>query len=186
MCACCQLAVPIRPAFTAATNLAQLFDWNSQLGSTPRMIEGTQLGSIQSTSRHPNSLSVSTDVSSCRAAGLVRKRTARRQSRERPGVFQGLSGRWRQSRPDRHELFIGAPVAYVMRRPLRMLADFRGKKIRVLASPSQTEQVTRIGGTAVPMSLAGVLPALQQGTIDGSLGASTCSVRSAITPARNT
>jgi TRAP-type C4-dicarboxylate transport system substrate-binding protein len=33
------------------------------------------------------------------------------------------------------------------------------------------EQLTRIGGTGVPLTLGDVLPALQQGTIDGALGA---------------
>ena len=41
----------------------------------------------------------------------------------------------------------------------------------MLASPFQTEQLTRLGGTGVPLSLGDVLPALQQGTLDGALGA---------------
>src|SRR5882762_4589421 len=52
-------------------------------------------------------------------------------------------------------------------------------KIRVLASPFQTEQVARLGGTGVPMTTAEVLPALQQGTIDGAPvppSLATCSV----------
>ena len=43
--------------------------------------------------------------------------------------------------------------------------------MRVLASPFQTEQLARLGGTGVPLSLGDVLPALQQGTLDGALGA---------------
>jgi TRAP-type C4-dicarboxylate transport system substrate-binding protein len=57
-----------------------------------------------------------------------------------------------------------------MRAPFRTLADLKGKKIRVLASQFQTEQIARLGGTGLPMSLADVLPALHQGTIDGALG----------------
>src|SRR5208282_3611714 len=67
-------------------------------------------------------------------------------------------------------LFITGPDVFVMRAPFRTLADMRGKKIRVLASPFQMEQIARLGGTGVPMSLGDVLPALQQGTIDGALG----------------
>jgi TRAP-type C4-dicarboxylate transport system substrate-binding protein len=33
------------------------------------------------------------------------------------------------------------------------------------------EQLTRLGGTGVPLTLGDVLPALQQGTLDGALGA---------------
>jgi TRAP-type transport system periplasmic protein len=55
-----------------------------------------------------------------------------------------------------------------MRTPVRTVADLKGKKIRVLASPFQTEQMARLGATGVPLTLGDVLPALQQGTIDGS------------------
>jgi TRAP-type C4-dicarboxylate transport system substrate-binding protein len=47
------------------------------------------------------------------------------------------------------------------------LDGFKGKKIRVFASAWQTEPLKALGATAVPMSLAEVLPALQQGTLDG-------------------
>jgi TRAP-type transport system periplasmic protein len=142
----------------------------SQLGSTPRMIEGTQLGSIQMYIGPPEFfVGVDPRFELLSAAGLFESeqhavRVARDPEFSKAflavGVNRGLIGT---------SLFIGAPVAYVMRTPLRTLADFIGKKIRVLASPFQTEQVSRIGGTAVPMSLVDVLPALQQGTIDGSL-----------------
>ncbi len=43
-------------------------------------------------------------------------------------------------------------------------------KIRVLASPFQLEMVKRMDASPVAMSLADVLPAIQQGAIDGALG----------------
>jgi len=67
-------------------------------------------------------------------------------------------------------LFIGGPAAFATRGPFRTLADLKGKKIRVFASPFQIDQMTTLGGTGVPMSLGDVLPALQQGTVDGALG----------------
>jgi TRAP-type C4-dicarboxylate transport system substrate-binding protein len=66
-------------------------------------------------------------------------------------------------------LFFNGPMAFVARTPIRALADVKGKKIRVLASPFQTEQIARLGGTGVPLSLGDVLPALQQGTLDGAM-----------------
>ncbi len=51
------------------------------------------------------------------------------------------------------------------------LADFKGLKIRVLASPFQNELISRLGGTPVAMTLGDVLPAIQQGTIDGTVSA---------------
>src|SRR5262249_11489255 len=67
-------------------------------------------------------------------------------------------------------LFIGGPAAFVTGAPLRTPADLKGKKLRIFASPFQTEQMARLGATGVPMSLGDVLPALQQGTIAGALG----------------
>jgi TRAP-type transport system periplasmic protein len=144
----------------------------SQLGSTPRMIEGTQLGSIQMYIGPPEFfVGVDPRFELMSAAGLFQSEQHAVKVATDPeftkaflevGANRGLIGT---------NLFLGGPVAYVTRTPMRTLTDFRGKKIRVLASPFQMEQITRIGGTAVPMSLADVLPALQQGTIDGSLGA---------------
>jgi len=51
--------------------------------------------------------------------------------------------------------------------PILKLADFSGKRIRVLASEAEQAQVKALGAATVPMALQEVLPALQQGTIDG-------------------
>ena len=42
-------------------------------------------------------------------------------------------------------------------------------KIRVLASPFQREMINRMDASPVAMTLGDVLPALQQGAIDGAL-----------------
>src|SRR5271169_1247762 len=62
------------------------------------------------------------------------------------------------------------PSAIAARKPVRHLAEFSGMKIRVLASPFQLEMIKRMDASPVAMSLADVLPALQQGAIDGALG----------------
>ena len=144
----------------------------SQLGSIPRMIEGTQLGSIQVFISPPEFfVGVDQRFELLSAAGLAdNERHAIRIISDPEfakaflavGANKGLIGT---------SLFIGGPAAFVMRAPLRTLADFQGRKIRVFASPFQIDQITRLGGTGVPMSLGDVLPALQQGTIDGALGA---------------
>ena len=51
--------------------------------------------------------------------------------------------------------------------PITKIADFAGKRIRVLASEAEQAQVKALGASTVPMALQEVLPALQQGTIDG-------------------
>ena len=51
--------------------------------------------------------------------------------------------------------------------------DLKGKKIRVLATPIETAMMATLGATGVPMTLGEVLPALQQGALDGSESAIT-------------
>jgi TRAP-type C4-dicarboxylate transport system substrate-binding protein len=143
----------------------------SQLGSIPRMIEGTQLGSIQMYLGPPEFLAgINPRFELLSAAGLVESDAQAVKLISDPefakaflaiGDNKGLIGA---------TLFISGPTVFVMRTPLHSLADFKGKKIRVLASPFQMEQIARLGATGVPLSLGDVLPALQQGTIDGALG----------------
>ena len=57
--------------------------------------------------------------------------------------------------------------SFAFKAPVAKLADFAGKRIRVLASEGEQSAIVALGGSSVPMSLQEVLPALQQGTIDG-------------------
>jgi len=67
-------------------------------------------------------------------------------------------------------LFMNSPSSVIAKTPIRHLADFKGKKIRVLASPFQTQAIERLGATPVAMTLGDVIPAIQQGAIDGAVG----------------
>jgi TRAP-type transport system periplasmic protein len=141
-----------------------------QLGSIPRMIESTQLGSIQIFMSPPEFfVGVDPRFELLSAGGLIESEQHAVRVAADPefsksflaiGANRGLIG---------VDLFIAGPAAFATRKPFRRLADLNGMKIRILASPFQTEQMARLGATGVPMSLGDVLPALQQGTIDGSL-----------------
>lgn len=140
----------------------------SQLGSIPRMIEGTQFGSVQCFVGPPEFLSgVDSRFEILGAPGLFKdidhaNRTIQDGAFNKAflalGADKGLKGAG---------LFISGPAIFNTRTKIEKLADFAGQKIRVLASPIQTEQLRRLKATAVPMPLGEVLPALQQGTIDG-------------------
>jgi TRAP-type C4-dicarboxylate transport system substrate-binding protein len=144
----------------------------SQLGAIPRMIEGTQLGSIQIWVGPPEFLvGVDQRFELLSVPGLFKDDQHSLKTVADPdfakaflalGANKGLIGA---------SLFWTGPYAFAMRAPMRTLADIKGKKIRVLASPFQMEQMTRLGATGVPLTLGDVLPALQQGTLDGALGA---------------
>jgi TRAP-type C4-dicarboxylate transport system substrate-binding protein len=144
----------------------------SQLGTIPRQIEGTQLGSIQAWVGPPEFLvGVDARYELLSAPGLIQNDAHAIKIISDPefskaflalGANKGLVGA---------SLFITGPMVFDMRAPMHTLAELKGKKVRVLASPFQTEQVSRLGGTGVPLSLGDVLPALQQGTLDGAMGA---------------
>lgn len=140
----------------------------SQLGSIPRMIEGTQFGSVQCFVGPPEFLSgVDSRFEILGAPGLFKSTDHANRAIQNPafnkaflslGADKGLKG---------VGIFISGPTIFNTRTKIEKLADFSGMKIRVLASPIQTEQLRRVKATAVPMALGEVLPALQQGTIDG-------------------
>ena len=140
----------------------------SQLGSIPRMIEGTQFGSIQAFVGPPEFLAgVDSRFELLSAPGLFKDGAHAIRTFQDPqfnaaflalGANRGLKG---------IGLFLYGPTVFNTRTPVRKLADLEGKKIRVLAGAMQTEQIRRLKATPVPMSLGEVLPALQQGALDG-------------------
>jgi TRAP-type C4-dicarboxylate transport system substrate-binding protein len=71
------------------------------------------------------------------------------------------------------EMFIAQPDSLASKAPIRNLTDFKRKKIRIFASEFQSEALKRLGATPVAMTLGDVLPALQQGAIDGAVSGIT-------------
>src|SRR5262249_2677235 len=68
-------------------------------------------------------------------------------------------------------LIMSAQSAIIARNPLRHLADFKGKKIRIFASQFESVAMAHLGATPKSMSLAQVLPALQDNQLDGAIPA---------------
>jgi TRAP-type C4-dicarboxylate transport system substrate-binding protein len=64
--------------------------------------------------------------------------------------------------------FATADVRYMLRSGAHKLADFNGKKLRINGTDAERERFKRLGATSVPMNLADMITALQNGTIDGS------------------
>jgi TRAP-type C4-dicarboxylate transport system substrate-binding protein len=62
-----------------------------------------------------------------------------------------------------------SPSHYFARSPIRSLDDFKGKKLRVNATPAERERMRLLGASAVPMDLPEVIPGIRQGTIDGTM-----------------
>ena len=60
-------------------------------------------------------------------------------------------------------------VEYATKTPLMRLADFNGKKIRINGTALERAKMSKLGATGIAMPLSEVMPALSQGTIDGTI-----------------
>jgi len=146
----------------------------SQLGAIPRMVEGAALGTIEcfvTASSFLTSLDPRFEVldmpgmvdSTAHAAKLFANPEARKM------VFAWGGNRGLEC----ISAFYHSPQNVVSRKPIRTLADFNGQKIRVLSTPLQIQPFRKLGAAPVPMPLSEVVPALQNGAIDGFVAAST-------------
>lgn len=146
----------------------------SQLGAIPRMVEGAALGTIEcfvTASSFLTSLDPRFEVfdvpgvldSTAHAAKVFADAEARKL------VFGFGGGRGLES----ISAFMHSPQNLVTRKPVKTLADLNGQKIRVLSTPIQIEPMKKLGAAPVPMPLSEVMPALQNGAIDGFMAAST-------------
>jgi TRAP-type transport system periplasmic protein len=142
----------------------------SQLGAIPRQIEGTQFGAIQM-AVIPSEFWVGVDerFEITAAPGLVDSLAHGQKLTADPAVIKLMLPLGADKGLHGIGLFMAEPSDVIAKTPIRHLADFKGKKLRTFASKFQTESFSRLGATAVVMSLGDVVPALQQGTIDGSV-----------------
>jgi len=146
----------------------------SQLGSIPRQIEGVQFGAIQAAVIPPEFfVGVDERFEVMAAPGLVKSLQHGQRLAADPAVLKLMLGLGANKGLHGGGMFIAAPNYLASKAPIRNLADFKGKKIRIFASDFQSEALRRLGATPVAMTLGDVLPALQQGAIDGAIASIT-------------
>jgi TRAP-type C4-dicarboxylate transport system substrate-binding protein len=142
----------------------------SQLGAIPRQIEGVQFGAIQGWVGPPEFLvGVDERYEVLSSPGLFTSREQYERTVKDPAVIDLILGLGANKGLIGAGIFPIGPSSIITRKQIQHLSDYAGLKIRVLASPFQLELIKRMGGSPVAMTLADVLPALQQGAIDGSL-----------------
>jgi TRAP-type C4-dicarboxylate transport system substrate-binding protein len=140
----------------------------SQLGGAQRQTEGLRLGTIDA-AIGPVELFVGADprFQVPALSGIYKNREHLRRVLDVPdfrkaifdiGAARGMVGL---------SLHAYDMQSFVFKAPVAKVADYAGKRIRVLASEGEQSAIASLGGSSVPMSLPEVLPALQQGTIDG-------------------
>ena len=140
----------------------------AQLGGAPRQTEGVRLGTIEAATG-PAELFVGADprFQVLALAGLFKDNDHARKVLDVP-EFRKI---WQDFTATRGMINIGLTVydqqMIAVKTPAAKLNDLSGRRLRVLASASEQASISALGGAPVPMSLPEVLPALQQGAIDG-------------------
>jgi len=146
----------------------------SQLGSIPRQIEGVQFGAIQ-VAIIPAEFFVGVDerFEVMATPGMVDSMEHGQRIAADPEALKLMLSLGAEKGLHGGGMFIAQPDSIASRVPMRHLADFKGKKIRIFASEFQSTAFKRLGATPVAMTLGDVMPALQQGAIDGAMAGIT-------------
>jgi TRAP-type C4-dicarboxylate transport system substrate-binding protein len=140
----------------------------SQLGKIPRMIEGMQLGTVESVVA-PAAFLVGVDK--------------RNSALSVPGLFDDIDHCWRVFGDNEFRdtmfplmeakgivaigILCAAPQAFLTKKKIDKLSDLSGLKIRVLASDLEIKPMQALGIEPTPMPFSDVVPGLQRNQIDG-------------------
>jgi len=142
----------------------------SQLGPIPREIEGVQLGNIQGYVG-PVDFFVGVDprFGVFSTPMLFRDEADAAATIHDPAVQKAM---FDLAAPKRMvgiaTIDLGASD-YGAKKPLIRLADFSGKKLRINGTELERQKMAKLGATGIGMPLSEVVPALDQGTIDGTI-----------------
>jgi TRAP-type C4-dicarboxylate transport system substrate-binding protein len=142
----------------------------SQLGPIPREIEGVQLGSIQGFIG-PVDFFVGVDPRfGVFSAPMLFKSDANAIATvQDPAIQKAMFDLLAPKRMvGLATMEIGASD-YGAKKPLMRLSDFDGKKLRINGTELEREKMAKLGATGIGMPLSEVVPALDQGTIDGTI-----------------
>jgi TRAP-type C4-dicarboxylate transport system substrate-binding protein len=142
----------------------------SQLGSTQQQAEGVQFGAIQCLVVPPEFLAgIDARFEVLSAPGLVKSMAEGQRLAADPAVSKLMLGLGAGKGLRGAGLFMDTPSSVIARTPIRHLADFKGKKIRIFASKFESVAMQRLGAIPKPMTLGDVLPALQDNALDGAV-----------------
>jgi TRAP-type transport system periplasmic protein len=142
----------------------------SQLGSIQRQAEAVQFGAIQCQIVAPDFLvGIDERFEVLAAPGLVTSWAAGQRLAADPALRSLMLGLGADKGLHGAGLFMAGPSSIIAVKPIRQLADFKGKKIRIFASQFESVAMQRLGAIPKPMTLADVLPALQDNSIDGAI-----------------
>jgi len=143
---------------------------NSQLGPIPREIEGVQLGSIQGYVG-PADFFVGVDPRfGVFSAPMVFRDDANAAATvQDPAVQKAMYALVTPKRMTGIATLSLGASNYGSKKPIIRLADFQGKKIRINGTALERAKLAKLGASGIGMPLSEVVPALDQGTIDGTI-----------------
>ncbi len=143
---------------------------NSQLGPIPREIEGVQLGNIQGYIG-PVDFFVGVDPRfGVFSAPLVfRDDVNAATTVQDPAIQKAMFDMVTPKRMTGIATLGLGSSNYGAKKPIMTLADFAGKKLRINGTELERQKMAKLGATGVGMPLSEVVPALDQGTIDGTI-----------------
>lgn len=142
----------------------------SQLGSIPREIEDTQFGAVQCWIGPPEFLAgVDPRYQVPGAPALFSTPQQADRTLQDPAFNAAMLGLGANKGLKGISIFYYAQNGFIMRKPVRTIEDMKNTKVRDFGGALQDGMISVLGGAGVPMPLDQVLPALQQGAIDGSV-----------------
>ena len=140
----------------------------SQLGKIPRQVEGLQLGTQEMFLTPPAFLvGLNPAFAVTDAPGIFRSHEHAQRAVTWPKFRNKFANLAENKGIVGGAIWIYDAQSIASVKPIRTLADIRGKKLRVLATKMEAAFVREFGATGVPMPYTDVLPAMQRGTIDG-------------------
>ena len=142
----------------------------SQLGPIPAEIQGVQLGTVQGYIG-PVDFFVGVDprFGVFSTPMLFRDDANAAATVQNPAIQKGMFDMAAAKRMVGLATFNLGAADYGAKKPIMRLADFQGKKLRINGTELERKKMAALGATGIGMPLSDVVPALDQGTIDGTI-----------------
>jgi TRAP-type C4-dicarboxylate transport system substrate-binding protein len=142
----------------------------AQLGTGPSMMQGTQTGTIEAyTSPTDFFAGIDPRFGVFAIPFLFKGQEHAGKVINDPAMNKEILALGRDKGLRAVSVYTFSPSHYFAKTPIRTLDDFKGKKLRVNATPAERERMRLLGASAVPMDLPEVVPGIRQGTIDGTM-----------------
>lgn len=140
-----------------------------QLGTIARQIEGLQLGTQEGFYTPPGFMvSLNPAFQAADAPGLFTSIWHQHKALNHPTVREKFLGLGERANVIGLYIWSAGATGIATRNPVRTLDDLKGLKLRVLATKVEIALVRAYGATGVPMDFTEVVPAIQNGTVDGT------------------